>query len=74
MAYTYANALSKMSACSTSWTFDDPGAGAAIRRREIRFSRDSRLGSLSGSSSPKYGHAPWFAGSSWTQRTSVAFG
>ena len=48
-----AKARSKRWACSTSWTFDEPGAGAAIRRREIRLSPASRSGSFSGSSSPK---------------------
>ena len=48
-----ANALSMMSACSTSWTFDDPGAGAAMRRRDTRVRPESRSGSFSGSSSPK---------------------
>jgi hypothetical protein len=42
-----------MSACSTSWTFDDPGAGAAIRLRETRVIRERRSGSFSGSSRPK---------------------
>ena len=63
-----------MSACSTSCTFDEPGAGAAIRRRDTRLIPDIRSGSFSGSSRPKNGHGPWFAGSSCTQRTSVAFG
>ena len=63
-----------MSACSTSCTFDDPGAGAAMRRRDTRVSRAIRSGSFSGSSRPKNGHAPWFAGYSCTHRTSEAFG
>ena len=45
-----------------------------MARREMRLMPVSFSGSISGSSRPKVGQAPWLAGSSCTQRNSRAFG
>ncbi len=67
------NAVSMISCCSTACTFDDPDDGADMARREIRLMPLSLSGNTSGSVSPNDGHAPWLAGSSWTQKYCLAF-
>ena len=67
-------ASSMICCCSTACTFVDPDDGADIARREMRLRPLRWSGSSSGSVRPKVGHAPWLAGSSCTQKNSVAFG
>ena len=67
------NAAAITAACSTSCTRADPADGAAIARREIRLMPVS-LGIISGRARARNVQAPWFAGSSCTQRKSVTSG
>ena len=63
-----------ISCCSTACTFDEPDDGADMARREMRLIPVSFSGSTSGSVSPIVGQAPWFAGSTRTQKYSWAYG